>query len=322
MAKMRITIIGPGAVGRVLGGLLRCAGHDVFLVGRRSDQSGEFALRIVLPSGWLRAEGLRYGSPGRDSEAYLVALGRQHLHSFRKADFARLAPGDAPIVFCNSDPAEPARLGIQPGRSFFCVTLMNAVRLQEGEVEQVEKKPVLLHERAAGLGRIFGDLRKYGFSIVEVSDALPSLRSLFLWQLLFLPCALCHATLSSFLAYPEGRELAVNVLREGREALESAGESLARLPLMDPCGLAERLEGKPASFDREKGGPSRAYNSMLQCVLRGNLTEADQLNRKIVERASALGLHLPWNWRLLQKSGRMTSIGFYRTPAELLRALS
>jgi len=319
---MRISIIGAGAVGSLLGGLLRCAGHDVSLLGRQAGETADRGLRIVLASEWLFCEGLRYGTPFADPDVHLVALGRQHLHAFRRTDFARLVPGSAPVVFCNPDPAEPIRLGIPSGRWFSCLTLMNAVKLQDGEVEQTEGKPVIMVDRSSGLERLFGDLARFGFPTIAVPDMLPCLSSFFLWQLLSLPLALCHATLSSFLSAPEGRELALSVLREGIAAMESADRPLVRLPVMDPRDLVSRLEGKPASFDRAQEEPGRSYNSMLQCILRGRPTEAAQLNRKAVEMASAAGLHLTWNWRLLQKAGRMSSVGFYRTPAELLRALS
>jgi hypothetical protein len=40
-----------------------------------------------------------------------------------------------------------------------------------------------------------------------------------------------------------------------------------------------------------------------------------------VEIASSAGLHLTWNWRIMQKASRITSLGFYRDPPELLKAL-
>ena len=85
---------------------------------------------------------------------------------------------------------------------------------------------------------------------------------------------------------------------------------------------AARLEKKPGSFEAAVELPDRAYNSVLQSLLKGKPTEASRLNRRIVEIASSAGLHLTWNWRILQKMSRVTGLGFYRTPAELLRSLA
>ena len=67
--------------------------------------------------------------------------------------------------------------------------------------------------------------------------------------------------------------------------------------------------------------PERGYNSILQSYLKGRPIEAAQLNKRVVEIASSKGLHLTWNWRLLQKASRVASMGFYREPADLLRSL-
>ena len=132
---------------------------------------------------------------------------------------------------------------------------------------------------------------------------------------------MCNTTLATFLSYPKGRELALNILGEGFLALEKADMPLAPLPVMDPRELAARLERKPGSFETDFERPDRGYNSMLQSYLSGRPVEAAQLNKRVVEIASSKGLHLTWNWRLLQKASRVASMGFYREPAELLKSL-
>ncbi|HUI72601.1 MAG TPA: ketopantoate reductase C-terminal domain-containing protein, partial [Spirochaetia bacterium] len=145
--------------------------------------------------------------------------------------------------------------------------------------------------------------------------------SFFLSQLLSLPVALCNLTLTAFLSSPEGRELARNILLEGFHTLEKTGEPLAPLPVMDPRDLLARLEKKPLSFQGHRDEPDRAYNTVLQAYLRGRQTESLLVNRRLVEIASSVGLHLVWNWRVAQKAGRVGSTGFYRDPDELLRSL-
>jgi ketopantoate reductase len=114
----------------------------------------------------------------------------------------------------------------------------------------------------------------------------------------------------------------VNMLAEGFAAMERADMPLATLPVMDPVELMMRIEKKPGSFDSSPSIPARSYNSILQSYLRGRPVEAEHLNKKVVEIASSAGLHLTWNWRILQKASRISGLGFYRDPAELLRALA
>jgi ketopantoate reductase len=323
---MEITILGPGAVGTLIGGLLRLKGHGVILRGRKRPGRASSNLRIVLPGGWQVAEGLRWAGPEdpvATSDATLVALGRHHLHAERRPDFKRfMGEGESPIGFLNSDPAELERLAVPQARGKLCVTALRAVMLQAGDVELCTEKPALLFERAPALTRIFKDLGSFGFQSTGVEDARPYANALFVFQLLDLPVAMCNSTLDLFLSSPEGRDLALAILQEGFETLERVGMPMASLPGMDPVELSLRIKRKPSSFDEAKSTPDRAYNSTLQSSLRARPIEAAQLNRRLVEIASAAGLHLTWNWRILQKASRVSSLGFYRDPGELLRSLS
>src|SRR5271157_1953564 len=131
---MEIMIVGPGAVGTLMGGLLGLGGQQVALLGRKLPENPRIPVRIVLPRQWLVADGLRWagpGEPGGGSDAYFVAMGRHHLHAARRPDMLRLiGTGDAPVAFFNCDPAEPLRLAVPEERVRLCVTLMNAVKLQ------------------------------------------------------------------------------------------------------------------------------------------------------------------------------------------------
>jgi len=322
---MNITIVGPGAVGTLLGGLLQLSGASVTLRGRRAAQPALEPLRVLLPGGWLLAEGLRreapedpVGNPG----LFLVTLARHHLHSVRRPDFQRLVGDIAPVAFCNADPVEAERLAVPPARLARIYTLWNAVKLQETEVELTTDEPAIIVERHPVLVEAMQGLASRGIRVVIVDDARPFGNALFLYQLLFLPVAMCNTTLETFLSVPEGRELALRVLQEGFSAADRAGLPVTRLPVQDPWDLASRLEKKPSGFDAERHVPGRGYNSLLQSYLLDRPSEAAQLNRRIVEIASDAGLHLTWNWRLFQKASRIGSVGYFRDPAELLRALA
>ena len=322
---MDISILGPGAVGTLLGGLLSLRGHRVSLVGRNPPSGPDAAVRVILPGGWFEAGGIRRVGPADapvSPDAVLVAMGRHHLHVMRRPDFSRVAgANEAPIAMFNCDPSDAERLAVSSERRRLCLTLLNAVRLQDGEAELGPEKAFVIFERAKPLERLFRDLAGYGIAASAVEDARPYLNSLLVWQLLWLPVAMCNTTLPVFLSFPEGRELAAGILSEGFEAMEKAGLPMAPLPVMDPRGLAAGLEKRPDSFLPVED-PDRRYNSVLQSYLCGKPTEAPRLNRRIVEIGSAAGLHLDWNWRILQKVSRVSGLGFYRTPAELLRSLA
>ena len=322
---MEITVLGPGAIGTLLGGLLRLNAHEVTLVGRREPAQPDRPIRIVHPSQWLSVERMKFarltGETPRNVDAFLVTLGRHHLRALKRPDFTRLTAGRAPVFLFNCDSVEPQRLALPPERRRFGLTLTTAVKLQEGEVEIGAAKSVLIIEAHPDCRKIFGGLDRFGFEVHEVEDALPLMSSFFLFQLLYLPAALCNLTLPALLAAPEGRELVRNILLEGFLTMEKAGQPLAPLPAMDPHELLTRLEKKPSSFQGTEDKPDRTYNTVLHAYLRGRQVESAYLNRRLVEIASTVGQRLVWNWRLVQKSGRVSGTGFYRDPGELLRSL-
>ncbi len=253
----------------------------------------------------------------------MITLGRHHLHALRRPDLARIiGTGDSPVAVFNADPLEMERLAVPPERLRLCLSLMNAVMLQEDDVELTTPSPTVIFEKSPLLAGQLKQLASFGFRSIPVDDARPYLSSLLLSQLLFLPVAMCNTTLECFLSFPEGRELGHLMLEEGFSAMHRAGLPLAALPSMDPRELYTRIEKKPGSFDAGGSTPDRSYNPVLQGMLRGTPTEAAQINRKIVEIASAAGLHLTWNWRILQKASRVSGVGFFQSPGALLQSLA
>ncbi len=316
---MDIVVIGPGAVGSILAGLLRIDGHDISLVGR-SGALEDRPLRIVLPSGWKTASGFTSPAPP-DPDLAMVAVGRHHLAGIRRGGLA-VPPAAGHTVFWNVDPAQPTRLGFSDDRWSPGVTLLTAVRLQEGEVTLAGERPVLVVERRSGAAAALRGFRRYGFTVSEVEDAVPYLDALFVLRLLELPAAMCAATIPWFLSFPEGRALAVEVLTEGLETMDRAGRILARLPVRDPRELLSMIGRRPRAFDRARELPDQSWPPMLQAFLTGRPHEAREITKRIVEMASDAGLSLTWNWRLFQKAGRVLSVGFFRDPVELARALA
>ena len=136
---MDITVIGPGAVGTLIGGLLSLKGHRVALRGRQPRANSARGVRLVLPDRWMVAPYVRFEvpeDPVQPADAVLVTLGRHHLRAMRRPDFQKLiGPSDGPVAFFNADPSEADRLAVPAGRTCLCVTAMNAVRLQDGDVE-------------------------------------------------------------------------------------------------------------------------------------------------------------------------------------------
>jgi ketopantoate reductase len=345
---VKIRIVGPGAVGMLFGGLLAEAGHEVTLVGRRPEhcRAREQGVRLVLPDRWLVARPGEYcaGTETRirePADLVVVALRRDHLRELRtrpggaailqaplpEAEAGSARGGDAPVLFLNASEQDtrdwfPDLYRRTGAGVMHALTLWNAVRLQPDTVELTSRRSILLTARHPLLKFLGPALRGTGVEIAEADGIGPWHESFFLWQLLFLPVALCHATWDYFLSFTEGREIAARVTEEGLRALERAGGDLRKLPVMDPQELLVparrgRRAAAGARFD-----PDRGYNSLLQSLLRGEKTEVRELNERLVRKAAEVGVEAPWNWKLARKASRASQVGFYRNPAELYQALS
>ena len=310
---MKVCFIGAGAVGGLLGGLAAEGGHEVCFAGSAASMRELSArgLRLVLPSGRLRIPRALTAdqAPARwRPELGIVALKR---HQLRELGALPPAARASELLVMNAD----------QGRPLLGFTLLTSVMLQHGEVELASGRSVLLLPRHPALKELAGSWKAGGLEIAETDAPEALAGSFFLWQLLFLPAALCHSTLGHFLAAEAGREIAAGVLGEGLAAFRKAGRPLKKLPLHDPQELAQRLARRPQEFAPAGLLPDRQYNSLLQSILRQQKTEARELNERLVRLASEVGLSAPWNWRLAQKLGRVTQAGFFRDPGELRRAL-
>ena len=353
---MRVRIVGPGAVGTLFGALLAEAGHEITFVGRRAEAlpSEQGGVRVVLPDRWLRfrpqaclapsAAEARSGKATAD--LVVVALRRDHLRELRSTHgggslLTVAAPSGeaAPLLFLNCDERDTDGLlpppgddrGSRDGRSAGAagagrvlrgLTLWTAVRLERGTVELGSGPSAFVTVKDPALKPVVAALRAGGIETAVVDSIEPYLGPFFLWQLLFVPMAMCCATYEYFLSFAEGREIAAAVIEEGLRILERFGGELRRLPVMDPRELALRLRKARQTSGTARFVPDRGYNSLLQALLRGEKTEVRELNERLVKLGGNAGVEASWNWRLARKLGRVARLGFYRDPAELYLALS
>jgi ketopantoate reductase len=207
-------------------------------------------------------------------------------------------------------------------RILHALTLWAAVRLQPDTVELVSSRPMLVTVKDPSLKAVAAALRAAGVEIVETDRIEPWHHSFFLWQMLFLPMAMCHSTYEYFMSFAEGREIAAHVIEEGLRTMERSGAQLRKLPVMDPQELVSRPRKGRRQLTNGRFDPDRGYNSVLQALLRGEKTEVGELNERLVKRAAEVGVDASWNWRLARKLSRVVQVGFYRDPAELYQALS
>lgn len=320
---MSIKIIGPGAIGSLIGGLLNFKRIEVCFANNPGweKKRASATLRLVLPDKWLTVEGICYDDE-RKTDFTFVSVKRHQLVSLQPEEFSRHMPeSSGTILFFNCSKPEISHLALDNFQIHHCITLLSAISLQPGDVELTSRDAHIICEKNKQLKKIFSLLKDFRIKLHMVDDINPYMNSYFIYQLLSLPVAMCNSTLSHFLSYREGRELALRVLHEGIKTFEKLENPMQKLPANDPVELLNLLTKKPDQFSARQYKPDRSFNPLLQSLLLDKETEVKEINGVLINAAKDAGVDTSWNWRLLQKLPRIKRFGFYPTPSDLLNGI-
>ena len=325
----RSSILGPGAVGTLLGGLLKLKGHEVS--SRRTPPLARprYALRLVLP-GQL--------APGAGCCA---VQGQEEPGAGPRCRFS--SPwGGSTCTPCAGRTSSDSSAGRRSRRILQLRPRGNGqARRARGEAEAVPDA----HDRGEAAGRRRGachgeaghPLRTQpgprtassGTSQASASrpcpspDARPYLNSLLVWQLLFLPVAMCNTTLDVFLSFPEGRELAAGFCRR-RFRRHGKGRACPWHPSRSwtLASWPPDWRENPAPSKRTSGRPDRGYNSVLQSLTAGKADRGGPAEQ--ADRGDRLSRGPPPHVELADtaEGEPRREPGLLPRPAELLRSLA
>ena len=303
---MNVAVVGAGAVGSLVGGLLAEQGHDVTLVGRRSHVRA------------IQREGLRLG--GVLGDRVIRPRAREVLE--QKPDLAifatktqnleeacrRTAPllGRRPVITMQNGVRSDgiARRFFAPEQIVGCVVFSVATFLEPGHIDcqlrgwltagdPFVPQPARLRHlgtilRAALPVRLARDISATRWTklIGNLNNALPAATGLPLQEI--------YAS-----------RLPLRLMREGLETLSIAGIHTDR----SLQGLALNLGARfPEPFliaifralARTRLGKIPMYGSTWQSVMRGSATEVDYLNGEIVALGAKVSHPTPYNARVVQ----------------------
>src|SRR5919109_182830 len=260
--KTRLGIVGAGAIGCVVGGLLTKAGHDVTLI----DQWPE---RVET----MRRRGLRLTGPCGDHTIDVTAL---HLHEAQSI----VEPFDLLFIAVKSYDTEWAtRLGLQYLKD-------------DGRDTERARRIAELLTAVAG-AKVTTNLWGERWSKLAVNCMLNPLAGLS-----GLGTAECRTEPG---ARRIAIHLGAEVIRVGRangfEVEPPMGIAAQRyVDAAEGRGLAE----VEAELGRDATSRAGGRPSMLQDVMRGRRTEVDHLNGFVVDEGRRLGVKTPLNERVVE----------------------
>jgi 2-dehydropantoate 2-reductase len=329
---MRVAIIGAGAIGSVIGGLLARAHEDVTLIGRRAhvDVINRNGLRIDGALGTMQVRVRAAERLDFRPDLALLTVKTQGV----AATAREVSPyvGGVPVVTMQngvrSDELVADVLGTEDILS--CVVLFGATFLEPGSVTYSPQGKLVL-------GVPFGAIEERARTVATIlSKAVPThLRANIAgahWTKLIinennaLP-AVTGLSIQDVNRQPALRSISVLMMREAAATIAAASIKLASLPGVPATALRAMLWLPLPAASRLLGllsqslGRTPALGSTLQSVRRGEETEIDYLNGEVVALGKRTGTPTPYNAAVVNLVHEVEATGTFLTTEEVTAAI-
>jgi 2-dehydropantoate 2-reductase len=287
---MRLVILGAGAIGGAIGGVLALAGREVLVLARGAqlDAIRTRGLQIERPDDVntvnIAAQDSRTRVEWRDDDVLVVATKTQDVAAALR-DVA--APPQIPIA-CATNGVEAERIALRFARDVYALSLLIPASFTTPGVIQLWSSPspgvIDLGRYPDGAGdhghAIAGELVAAGFDCEVRSNVMKWKRGKLLSNLANGAEALCG---------PAARqsELAVRARAEARACYEAAG--LSCTTEAEDAARRTGMQAKPIA------GATRSGGSTWQSLSRGKSLEVDYLNGEIALLGRLHGVATPIN---------------------------
>ncbi len=333
---MKIAVIGAGAVGSVIGGLLSKAGEDVTLIGRKPhvDAINNNGLILDAESGKMvikvkAAENLDF----KPDLALLTVKTQDVETSVRKAQL--FLSGTLVVTMQNGVQSDDIVAGVLGKENIISsVVIYNCEFLEPGKAlysKTFTKTAFLIGEPFGAKGNRIQSLSAM-FNKALPTDISEDIRGAhwtkLLWNLITAVPAVTGLSYQEGNHYPQIRELNINLMKEGLEVVKVAGIETAPVPGF-PLSLIETLAKMPLSEASsmmkktiESGGEQHTLGSVLQSIKRGKTTEVDFMNGEIVNLGKKNGIPTPANTLMVKLVHQVETTGKFLTIDELSQKLS
>jgi 2-dehydropantoate 2-reductase len=336
VAIMKIAVIGAGAIGSVIGGLLSKAGEDVTLIGRKPhvDAINRNGLILDRESGKIviqvkAAENLDF----KPDLALLTVKTQDVESSVRKVQL--FLSGTQVVTMQNGVQSDDLVAGVLGKENIISsVVIFNGEFLEPGKAlysSLLSKTALLIGEPFGAKGNRLQSLSAL-FNKALPTDISEDIRGAhwtkLLWNLITAVPAVTGLSYQEGNHYPQIRELNINLMKEGLEVIKLAGIKTAPVPGM-PLSLMETMAKMPLPESSsimkniiESSGELPVLGSMLQSIKRGKSTEVDYLNGEIVNLGKKKGIPTPVNSLIVELVHQAETTGKFLTVDELTQRLS
>lgn len=333
MNYRKIAVIGAGAVGSLVGGLLSKAGEDVILIGRKAhvDAINRNGLLINGELGDIKVRIKAKEKLDFIPDLVLLAVKTQDVASAlsESADFIKGIPI---VTMQNGVKSDEITAGIAGRENIIsCVVFFGSTYLEPGKITYSPKGSL-------AIGEAFGT---NGNRIKKIKELLNKALPTFIvkdiqavhWSKLIVNLINCLPAVTglSYRKIAENKELLkllTLLIKEGFFVLHCSGIKISSIPGV-PVSLFKALFKLPffitnilvkAMFSGM--GNFEVIGSTLQSIRRGKTTEIDYLNGEIVNLGKNHNIPAPYNKAILEAIHMVESGGKFFSPTELLSAVN
>jgi 2-dehydropantoate 2-reductase len=307
---MKIAIVGAGAIGGYLGAKLALAGEEVTFIARNKNLAAIHAngFRLQLEDGTEQhasnVRAVQHMADAGVQDAVLLTLKAHQVKDVLPDLRALFGPDTVVVTMINGvpwwyfqqlpgayegrqlesvDPGGFIAQHIEPERIIGSVVYPAAELVEPGVVKVIEGNRFTLGEpggsRSPRIEALSQAMMKAGFKSPISKDIRAEIWVKLWGNLCFNPIsALTHATLQDICRFPESRELAANMMREGQAVAQALGVSFK-------ITLDQRMAGAEAVGAHK--------TSMLQDVEHGRALELNALVGSVIELGRVCGVATP-----------------------------
>lgn len=328
---MRYGVIGLGAVGSIIGGLLtETLKKDVILIGKpyQVDVIQKEGIKIIGLNKKIKNIQITSNlSEIKNLDVIFICVKSQDTETVAKQIKKHLKKTSL-IVSLQNGVRNGEILHKTTGRTVLSgVVLFNAVYKKPGEVNLTIKGGILLENKDETAGSISNILNKAGIKTILVDNINGFLWSKLILNLQIAVTALTGQTIKESITNNDSRKIIIETMKEGIKIVEKSGIKLEKLPGADPKKMLKRLE-RYNSLTLKIGSifigvKKEARNSMWQSLYRRRPTEIDYINGEIVKLAEKNGLKAPINTKLVElvKQAEKNPVFKNIEPSELRKKL-
>lgn len=330
-SESQIAIIGAGAIGSLLGGMLARNQENVTLVGNKAhvEAINKNGLMVDGAAGKFTVNPKAAEKLDFHPDIVFVSVKTQDVQ--KVCNEIQPYVNDVPVVMMQNGviSAEIAASFFKKEKIISCILLLNAQFLKPGSVTYVNKSPIVIGQAFSRNGESVKEIQSVlnKMARTEISDNILGAQ----WAKLFINAmgngldGMTGLSVGEYIKYPGLLKIGVLILKEALRLVDEAGIRLETLPsypmhffkwiIRAPTPIAVRLLKQIIRFKGDK----EIITSTLQSLRKGKKTEIDYLNGEFVRLGRQTGIPAPFNSKVVELIHEIERTQKFYLPEDLVR---